>query len=512
MGINFFYKIEKKWWVLVAMICSFAMVFIDQTAIPVALPAMQKNLNTTALTLDWIVNAYLLTLAALTIVGGKIGDLYGHKKAFLIGLILFIVSSMMVGFAPLAYWAVLGRGLQGIGGAFMVPAMTVIVTSPFKPEERGRVIGILVGSAAIFASLGPLVGGALTEFVTWRAVFWINVPFALMSLIVTLKMVPDKLHENPENQLDWAGAITLLVAMFAFVFSVMEVTRYGVDSSLILSLFTLGLITFCLFIWIELRHPHPLIDLSLFKNKQISIPIMIFVLIQAVYISNVFWAIYFQDILHMSPAKAGLMMLPVILPVIFMPTVGGILRDRYGPKLPVTLGAMCALVGMFWIAIFSSRENYLLLFPGLLVVGSGAPLIFSSAMATAMQAVEIHKKGLVSGICGAARQVGASLGLAIFGSIIIHLNKSYLTSFLQNTKSPLHELNASDLDGLLTGATRAKGVVAHLPISLMDELYHAVKLSHIFAFSVMMFIVSALCVIVLLLAIQLPTKETEIEK
>lgn len=505
-------KLEQKWWVLMAMICSFAMVFVDQTAIPVALPEMQKELNTTAIMLTWVINAYLLSLAALTIIGGKFGDIYGHKKIFIYGLLLFIISSMMVGLAPNVHWVILGRALQGVGGAFMVPAMTVIITSQFKPNERGRAIGFLASAAAVFASLGPLAGGALTQYFSWRAVFWINVPFALISLFITLKMVPEKLHENTTQQLDLLGAGTLLIALFAFIFSVMETPHYGWDAPIILLGFFIGFTSFILFVYIELHHPSPLIELSLFKYKQIAIPMAIFVLIQGAYIVNIFWAIYFQVILNESAVTAGLMMSPVIIPVMFVPPLGGWLRDNYGSRLPIILGACLSTIGMLWITLFLPSRNYLLLLPGLVIAGSGIPLIMSSTMATAIQSVEIYQRGLVSGICGASRQIGSSLGLAAIGALIIFWNKTHLNFLLKKASPDLQNMTASQLDGLLTGAARAKAIVNHLPAVDIANIYEAARFSHIFALSRVMYIATFMCFIVLLLAIRLPKQQDEIQK
>jgi EmrB/QacA subfamily drug resistance transporter len=508
----FFTSLHRKWWVLAAMICSFAMVFIDQTAIPVALPAMQKELNTTSLMLDWVVNAYLLTLAALTIVGGKAGDIYGHRLAFLSGLFLFTFSSVLIGFAPSAIWAVLGRALQGIGGAFMVPAMSVVVSSQFPQEERGKAIGILVGSAAVFASAGPLVGGLLTEYITWRAVFWINIPFALTCFFITMKMVPSKLHEHPQQHLDWLGAFVLLASLFLLIFSLMEAPTYGWGSHLIWGGFIAGTLLLGLFIWIELHQTEPLIELGLFKYKQITVIVCIFILFQMSISITVFWAIYFQDVLRVSPAEAGLMMMPVILPAIFMPTVGGRLKDIYGAKLPVTLGAIAVTSGMLWVMVFAYFQNYLLLLPGLILVGMAGPLVFSSATASALQAVEMHKRGVVSGICGAARQIGMSLGIAVLGSLMVYLNKSHVATYLQQAQSPLHELNVSQLDGLLSGAMRAKKTVSHLSPATVEEVFKAVKAAHVFSFSVAMAIVFIICLVILWLACQMPAQQEELNK
>ncbi len=499
-------KLQPKWYVLIGMVCSFAMVFIDQTAIPVALPAIQKDLNTTALMLDWIINAYLLSLAALTILGGNLGDIYGHKKLFLIGLVLFATSSAMIGFAPAAKWVVIGRGIQGIGGALMVPSMTVIVTTRFSQNERGRAMGIMVGSAAIFASLGPLLGGFLTEYFSWRAVFWINIPFALLSFCIGVKMVPAKLHEHPGQPLDWAGAITLLISLFLLIFSVMEAPNYGWHSPLILGGVVIGLLCLLLFIRIELRQPYPMVELSLFKYKQIAFPVYILMLVQAAFIANVFWAIYFQDILNVSPAQAGVMMLPSIIPIIFFPTIGGYLRDKYGAKLPSVIGASMITIGMLWMTIFVHKESYFILVPGMLLAGCGAPFVFPAAMTMAMHSVEIHQRGLVTGICGAARQIGSSVGMAVLGSLIVYLNRLQLTHYLQEAGSPVNTLQVPQLEGLLSGASQARSAVSSLSASTVRQLFDTVKFAHVFSFNVMMCIVTLLCICVLLLAMRLPVK------
>jgi EmrB/QacA subfamily drug resistance transporter len=502
----------KKWWVLAAMICAFAMLFLDQTAIPVALPQMQQDLKTNSLMLRWIVNAYLLTLASLVIFGGKIGDVYGHRKAFLGGLILFTISSLLVALSPGGQWAVCSRALQGVGGAFMMPAISVIVSSQFNPQERGKAFGILISCSAVFLALGPLAGGLLTQYLSWRFIFWINVPLAIISLVITLKTVTAKVHEvESTNKLDWQGFLWLTTCLFCLICSLMEGPSLGWNSSLILAGFMTSFISLALFIYTELRQPVPLVELDLFKNKELTAAVLILMLTQTVFATMVFLPIYLQNILDCSPAKAGAMMLPMILPTLFMPAIGGKLLDKLGPRIPALLGTFGLTVGILWIAIFVNQQSYLGLLPGFILSGLSLPLIIPAAMTTALNSVKINKRGVVSGICGAARQTGAALGIAMVGSVIINLNRSYLSTYLQAAASPINKLTETQISDLLVKSSFTPQAMNDLPLHAVNEIYNVAKQAYSFAFSASMSIIIVLTFIAGIIASKLPTIKKFIE-
>lgn len=428
---------KQKWWILIAMILAFAMIMADYTAIPVTLPKMQIELNTNFLMMQWVMNAYLLALTLFIIFGGKVGDQFGQRNVFLCGLFLFAFSSILIALATTITWVIIGRAFQGIGGAFMTPAMAVIVNHLFRAEERGTAMGIYVGVAVIFAALGPLIGGFSAEYISWRAVFWVNVPLAIMSFIISIKLIPIHLNEKPrQRHLDWLGLLFLTLMIFSVIFSLMEGAALGWSSYLIIGGFALGLLSLPVFIYVENKQSHPLIDLSYFKNKMLMLTLSLSFFTQIGCIMPIFWAVYLQSVLLFSPAKAGIAMLPIILSFIFMPIVGGMLMDKYGAKLPLILGTGGTTLALFWVALAMHLKSYLAILPGFIMFGTWSALVHSPTMTTALNLVEASDRGMISGLCSAAKNFGTTLGIALIGTIISNtseISASHNTAYINAT-------------------------------------------------------------------------------
>src|SRR3990167_5036376 len=207
---------NRKWWILIAMAAALSVVFLDQTAISVILPPIQKDLSTSRVMLQWVINAYLLSLAAIVIFGGKLGDVFGHKRTFLAGISLFFLSSISCAIAPSSIWLVVSRAIQGMGGAFMIPVTGVMLAHAFDESERGRAMGLYVAVASIFLSLGPVLSGLLSHYLSWRWIFWINVPMSLISIFLTIIAVPAREnHRESSKPLDWFGFIAFSIFIVA---------------------------------------------------------------------------------------------------------------------------------------------------------------------------------------------------------------------------------------------------------------------------------------------------------
>jgi EmrB/QacA subfamily drug resistance transporter len=494
---------RHKWWILLAMSGALALVFIDQTAMAVALPAIQQELNLSNRLLQWVINAYLLALSTLILLGGKIGDSFGHKRVFLGGVTLFIVASISCALAKNGGSLIVARAIQGIGGAFMMPSTSALVTNAFPNEERGKALGIYVALAAIFLALGPLLGGMLTEWFSWRAVFWINFPVALFSIVLGAAVVPSW---EPQEKfvIDYLGFLLSIIFISCFVLGFMEGPNWGWTSLTTLLLFFFGILSFFAFIFWEHRFAHPLVELDLFKNPIFSIVIAVMILIQAVSIVFVFWAIFLQNILHYSPLGAGLLLLPVMLPVIFMAPIGGQLRDQYGPTIPMFYGCVIVVLSLVWIGFSSRYQHYLWMFPGFLSYGLGIPLILSGSMATVMSTVKAQQRGIASAILNCARQFGNSMGLAMLAALLGSLNKWQLNVFLRHAPPPLSHIKEYQIDGLLVKSTSAMQVVSHLSQHLMELLNTAALKAYTYAFSITMYLAAACTLLCLLLILKIP--------
>lgn len=415
----------KKWWILFAMILAFAMIMADYTAIPVTLPKMQMELKGSFLMIQWVMNAYLLALAVLTIFGGKVGDLFSQRNVFLCGLLLFTLCSIFIALATNITWIIIARALQGAGGAFMVPAIAVIVNHSFSTEERGTAMGIYIGASVIFAALGPLIGGFFTEYINWRAVYWINAPLAIASFIISLKLIPVHLAEKPQKpSLDWIGLFFLSLALLSLVFSLMEGAVLGWDSYWIIGGFIIAFLALPLFIYVESKHSHPLIDLAFFKNRTLSLIFSLLFLTQIGFIMPIFWAVYFQTVLLFSPVKAGITMLPIIIPFILMTVSGGVLMDRYGARLPLILATGGTTVALFWISIAMHTQSYLVILPGFIMFGFFSAMAHAPALTTALNLVQTSNRGVISGLCSAAKNMGSTVGIALVGTLIANINQT----------------------------------------------------------------------------------------
>jgi EmrB/QacA subfamily drug resistance transporter len=498
---------NRKWWILSAMSSALALIYLNQTAVVVALPVIQRDLNLNNSLLQWVINAYLLSLSALVLLGGKIGDSLGHKRVFLWGISLFIGASILCSIAQSGAWLVTARVLQGIGGAFMMPSTTALVVNAFPEQECGKAVGIYVALAAIFLALGPFLGGMLTEWLSWHAVFWINVPIAIISVILAMSAVPSW-QATEKFIIDYLGLLLSIMFISSFVLGFMEGPHWGWTSPTIISLFFLSIFSFAAFIFWERRFICPLVELQLFRNPIFSTVTVVIIIIQAVNIIFVFWAIFLQNILHYSPLQAGLLLLPAVGPTILIAPLSGYLRDKYGQKLPIFYGCLLISLGLVWIGFFSHYQSYLWLFPGLLSYGIGIPLILASTMVTITNAVTAQQRGIASAILNCARQSGGSVGLAVFAGFLATINKWQLSAFLSHAPAPFSSIQENQIDGLLVKSTAAMQAIRHLAPHFVELLKTAAIKAYTYAFSMTMYLAAALAFICLLLILKIPRNST----
>ena len=496
---------DRKWWILVAMAIALSLVFIDQTAVSIALPQMQRDLNTSNQILHWIINAYLLSLAAVVIFGGKLGDLFGHRYTFLIGTTIFILASLSCAATESGMWIVISRAAQGIGGAFMIPATGAIVINAFPQEERVRAMGIYIGIASIALSIGPLLSGVLTQFLSWRWVFGINLPLALFSISLALKFILKEEEERTEVvSIDWLGFILLAICVTCFILALMEVFDFGWASPLIWSLFAVSFLSAIAFIMVEQRLKHPLIELDIFKNRLFTTTVLMLVIMRATFISLIFWMIFLQNVIGFSPGMVGLSVLPVTLPLILGGRFSSYLGDRFGLRLSISFGAAFVVASMLWVGITSWTHNYICMFPGFLLLGLATPLVVSNSMVTGVTAVEAHQRGVGSGILRASRQLGSSIGLTVIGSVISHINQIKISSWLSHTTGLLAQIHGSQINGILSGTVSSRQVVAQLSPQEANTIHAVAIHAYTFAFSRGMYMAALIAFIGFFLALQIP--------
>lgn len=402
---------------------SLSMILIDETVVSVALPTIQRDLDISATGLQWIVNAYLLTLAAFVAVGGRLGEMFGLARLFKLGAAVFVVASALCGLAQSEAWILGARAVQGIGAALMVPPSGAIVINTFAPEERGRAMGIYAGISMIFLALGPLVGGLLTEGVTWRAVFYVNLPIGLAILALAFAVVP---RDRPTaGRMDWAGAITLVAGLGALVLALMQSQTWGWGSAATISLLIAAGVLLPLFAVLELRREAPIVQLRLFENSNFSGDNAVLAAIQFGLTGlTVFGALFVQDILGFSPITAGLSLLPVTVPLLVLAPLSGRMYDRIGPRGLVAGGALLVGAGLLWNAAILDKHSYAWLVPGYLALGIGLAAAMTPASTDCMNCAARELRGEASGVMQTVRQVGGTVGLAVMGTVVAHVEAS----------------------------------------------------------------------------------------
>ncbi len=493
---------NPKWWVFAATTISLAMVFADQSALPVALPSIQRELHTSQDGLQWVVNAYLLSLAVLVILGGKLGDRIGHRRAFLGGMVLFILSSVTCAMAPSLTLLIVGRIFQGVGAAFMLPAGTPLFRTTVPSNEFGKMAGLYVSGASVFLVLGPSLGGLLVEYLSWRWIFWINFPLALIGILITVFVVPKDVPSSSavKETFDWWGFIWSAIAIVALVYGLMQGGKEGWTSYPILCCFVLSLLAGVIFFCVERRQAYPFLELNLFKNSTFSRTVFILSLMQGIFVCIIFWSIFFQQALGLSAGQTGLMMLSAQVPVLLFSYVAGSFLDRFGPRLPVCLGISLVIISSLWIGVFAGHYSIWWLLPGLILFGIGIPFITLTCITTIISSAPHAKSGVASAIANGIRQMAGSIGLAVIGTLIAGLSHYQFAEWLAINKLKMGDLSIVHFDAVLAGTknlSAAGGISAH----------QAAVHSYTLAFSVVMYVVASLAVIGFWVATRLPEKD-----
>src|SRR6266542_4029161 len=310
---------QRKWWTLVAVAFGLFMIMLDNTVVNVALPSIQRDLEVSVSSLEWVVNAYFLTFAVLMLTGGKLADLFGRRRIFIVGLVIFTLSSLACGMATDGSTLIAARAVQGVGAALMNPATLSIITATFPPRQRGMAIGIWAGVSALALAIGPLVGGVITQHISWSWVFFINVPVGILAIVVARLVIQESRDTSAEQRLDLPGLLTSAIGLFALTYALIEANSYGWTSARILSLFAATVIGLALFVALELRQRIPMLDLSLFRNATFAGANAVMLLVALAMFGVFFYvSLYMQNVLHYSPTQAGATFLPFTLCIVFL--------------------------------------------------------------------------------------------------------------------------------------------------------------------------------------------------
>ncbi|HWW67062.1 MAG TPA: MFS transporter [Solirubrobacterales bacterium] len=409
---------NRKWWTLGAMCFALFMIMLDNTVVNVALPSIQRDLHTSVSELEWTLNGYTLTFAVLLATGGRLGDIFGRRLFFMVGVAIFAVTSATAGLATDPQMLIVSRAVQGVGAALMMPATLSIVTQVFPAHERGKAIGTWAGVSALALTIGPVVGGLLTEHVSWRAIFYINLPVAVLALLASFFVVHESRDETIERRVDYLGVVTLTTGLTAIVLALIEGNGWGWASAGIIALLAGGVAMLALFVAVEQRVRAPMVEFALFKTRNfIGSTLVAFIVTFAMMGSFFFMAIYMQDVLGYTPLQAGIRFLPTTVLIVAIAPLSGRLSDRVGTMPPMATGLAVLTLAMYLFAQVDVSTTFPDILPAFMLMGAGIAMVMSPMSTAAMNAVAVQKAGIASGILQMARMIGGSVGVAATGAI-----------------------------------------------------------------------------------------------
>jgi EmrB/QacA subfamily drug resistance transporter len=426
MRSRIFAEENRKWWTLGSLCFALFMIMLDNTVVNVALPAIKADLGITTSELEWTVAAYALTFASLLLTGGKLGDLLGRRLIFVIGLVVFTLSSLACGLSSSAPELIGARAVQGVGAALMMPATLSIISATFAVRERGTAIGIWAGVSAMALAIGPLLGGLITEHISWNWIFFVNVPIGVLAVVSAFVVVPESRDTSHEQRLDLPGLLTSGIGLFSLVYALIEANNYGWGSARILGLFAVAAVALGAFVLLEMRQRLPLLDLSLFRSGTFAGANLVAILVTlAMFGIFVFFPIYMQTFRGWSPTQAGAALLPWTVMVVIFAPIAGKLSDHVGSRWLISGGMSVVAICCLWLSTVTVHSSFWHMLPGFILGGLGMSFVMTPMSAAAMGAAPVAKAGVASGVLNTFRQVGVALGIGITGAIVANRAAAY---------------------------------------------------------------------------------------
>ena len=462
---------NRKWWTVVAMALTTLLMTIDFNGITVALPTIGRDLDTSTTGLQWTINAYLLALAAPSVAAGRLADIFGRRRVVLIGTVVFICGSTASGLAQADWWLVTARVVQGFGAAAFFAASLSIVSNAFPPEERSKGIGVWAGIGTVGLAIGPLIGGFLTETLSWRWFFFVNVPVALAAILLTLLAVRESRDESASRRVDVLGLLTVTAGLTALVLALQQSDTLGWGSPAVIGALAAAIIFLGLFFYVEPRLREPLIELGLFANRSylgangvafaqnFGFGAMLFLL-----------TLYLQNILGYSPLQAGLVFLAFSVVLAVVDSFAGRLAVSVGARPPMAAGmALCALAFLM-LSFVSPTSGLVLVVAALFVAGVGQALAYTVSTTGGMSAVPAAKAGIASGILSMVRLLGAVFGVATTGALFKTMENGRLAELLSASGANVDASDRAEIRGLLSGSAAAEQKLSQLAPTAAQEI------------------------------------------
>jgi EmrB/QacA subfamily drug resistance transporter len=410
----------RKWWTLIAVSVATFMLLLDITVVNVALPAIREDLGASFTDLQWVIDAYALTLAALVLTAGSLADRLGRRRVFAAGLAIFSLASLLCALAPDPTFLNLARALQGVGGAVMFAVSLALVAQEFPAgRERGMAMGVYGATIGMAVAIGPLVGGALTDSLGWESIFYLNVPIGLAAIAVTFLRLRESRDPNA-TRVDWAGTTTFSAALFLLVLALVRGNDEGWGSTLIVSLFAGAAVLLAAFVAIERRVREPMLPLGLFKRRAFTgVQIAAFAISGSLFALFLYLTLYLQDYLGLSPFEAGVRYLPITVASFILAPIAGALLSRVQARVMLGIGLAGVGVGLLLMGGLEAGAEWTTLLGGFLVAGAATGLINPVVADVAVSVVPKEQSGMAAGINDTFRQVGVAVGIAVWGAIFV---------------------------------------------------------------------------------------------
>jgi EmrB/QacA subfamily drug resistance transporter len=406
---------ERKWWALIGTCAGMFLLMLDSTVVALALPSIRHDIGASSAGLQWVMNGYLLAITAFVVTAGRLGDMFGRRRLFLAGTVIFALGSVLSGAAGDEHALIAGRVLQGVGAAPMLPLSLAIVCNVFPSEEQARALGIWAGISALALAIGPLVGGALVDL-DWRLIFWINLPVAVAAVAITAIAAPESTDPGSSRHIDVPGLLALTFGLTAVVFALVQSRVWGAAPVVLLAV--LGLASLLAFWRVEHRSPAPIVDFELFRNgPYFGASAAAFALVGAYWCVMFFQSQYLQDVRGHSAVLSGMLILPVTIPMVFISPFSGRLIARFGPRRLMTTGMLFGTAGLIVLTQVGADSSYALLLAGYLPFGVALGLVYAPMSTAAMAAMPAEKVGIASGVLAMDRVMAGTVALAATGAL-----------------------------------------------------------------------------------------------
>jgi len=415
-------------WVLAAAVLGSAVAAIDSTVVGIALPAIGRNFALPVSSLQWVVTSYLVALSGLLLVGGALGDRYGRRRIFVVGVAWFALSSLICALAPDAGVLIAGRALQGVGGALLTPGSLAILQASFTPDDRPRAIGAWSGLGGVATAIGPFAGGFLISAVSWRLIFLINLPLAALVVVIATRHVPETRDPNATGRVDVVGAVLVTSGLVGLAAGLIEAPSHGWSSGLVMGMLAVAVVAFIAFLVAERREPHPMLPLAIFRSRQFSATnVVTFVVYAALGGALFLLPVQLQQVSHYTPVEAGTSLLPLTAVMLALSARSGALAARIGPRLQMAVGPVVVGGGMVLLRLIGPSGDYVTeVLPGVLLLALGLAITVAPLTSTALSSAPVEHAGMASAVNNDVARAGGLIAVALLPALSGLSGHSYL--------------------------------------------------------------------------------------